>query len=657
MSASSDNSNHHRSVLIPTEILSQIFSYLQKDYVSLYNCLLVNKFWHINTLEVLYSKPFHLLQSNSHPSRINNDQTNLSNTLQNYLTRSSKNDNVTIEDRIVKLIDLYIKCLRYKNDFKEIEVRLNENGIFYIYKNQDFKNLMKIETNLLFDYSSYLKYLRYDDLYNFISIYLSSFSNGVSFVNNVRKSLFTYNPYSIITKRTIVMELFKIFLKQQQNLIELSISTNFINDFRKFEINHFNGIDQDLLDIFKDQTLPLEKKGRKGNNINTLICGGIKFDEILKLLQNNLRLTSIKNFIIDFNLPPHSNDFNFGHHKYQISSEKIIDFLSLQKKLKKLCVVGRYCELYNIFYRLSDENILEQLTCLEFYGIIFHNNLSGNQSLMTGIIQCANLQELVFEDCVNLTSDIVYQIRNSRFTSLKKFTLRNCSGKNINSLSSHNSIATLIRNACGGLEEVRFGRKLKWFIRKIYDVGNIVLDEMTNCEKLKVVECCVLIEIVEDFFEVLKMCKNLVKVNVSVDYELSDNESFWKRFGSALSENRTALNELSICIGGTGGNGCENELWIEMFEWFFGSCDIHIEILKFPMCYSINENYLKIIGRYAKRVGEVKKVMLCEGVIRRKYDCTLMIEGIQCVRVCRDDVEFDDDDLVRRGSRFRNGIQ
>ncbi|CAI2170762.1 6779_t:CDS:1 [Funneliformis geosporum] len=582
---------------------------------------------------------------------------NLSNTLQNYLTRSSKNDNVTIEDRIVKLIDLYIKCLRYKSDFKEIEVRLNDNGIFYIYKNQDFKNLMKIETNLLFDYSSYLKYLRYDDLYNFISIYLSSFSNGVSFANNIKKSLFTYNPYSIITKRTIVMELFKIFLKQQQNIIELSISTNFINDFKKFEINHFNGIDQDLLDIFKDQTLPIGKKGRKGNNINTLICGGIKFDEILKLLQNNLRLTSIKNFIIDFNLPPHNNDFNFGNHKYQISSEKIIDFLSLQKKLKKLCVVGRYYELYNIFYKLSDENILEQLTCLEFYGIIFQNSLSSNQSLMTGIIRCHNLHELVFEDCVNLTSDIVYQLRNSRFTSLKKFTLRNCSGKNINSKSSHNSIATLIRNSRGGLEEVRFGRKLKWFIRKIYDVGNIVLEEMTKCEKLKVVEFCVLVEIVDDFLEVLGMCKNLEKVNISVDYELSDNESFWKRFGNALSENRPALNELSICIGGTGGNGCENELWIEMFEWFFGSCDIPIDILKFPMCYSINENYLKIIGRYAKRVGDVKKVMLCEGVIRKKYDCTLMIEGIQSVRVCRDDVEFDDDDLVRRGSRFRNGIQ
>ncbi|POG73362.1 hypothetical protein GLOIN_2v1587293, partial [Rhizophagus irregularis DAOM 181602=DAOM 197198] len=54
--------------------------------------------------------------------------------------------------------------------------------------------------------------------------------------------------------------------------------------------------------------------------------------------------------------------------------------------------------------------------------------------------------------------------------------------------------------------------------------------------------------------------------------------------------------------GGIGTNNNENELWIEMFEWFFNSCDIPINILKFPTCHSINENYLKIIEKYAKRV-------------------------------------------------------
>src|ERR1043165_714722 len=84
MNANDNNHNHRsfNSVLIPTEILSSIFSYLQKDYVSLYNCLLVNKFWHLNTLEILYSKPFHLLQSNFNLSQTNNDHVNIQNTLQ-----------------------------------------------------------------------------------------------------------------------------------------------------------------------------------------------------------------------------------------------------------------------------------------------------------------------------------------------------------------------------------------------------------------------------------------------------------------------------------------------------------------------------------------------------------------------------------------------
>jgi hypothetical protein len=722
-----NNKNNAKSVTIPTEILLQIFSYLNKDYISLYNCLLVNKFWYINVIGILYSNPFNLLlQSNtlnasSSSSTNNNNQNNNLRKLIiipniNYsIKRNVYNvNNNTIENRIVKLIDLYIKCLKicHENDFKEIEKRLNDKGIFYIYnndnsnddvENQDQNGISFTSSSspsLLLDYSSYLRYLRYDDLFNFTSIYLNSFShntfqsrrNFVSFFNNnnnnyfnynfnsnnnncVKKSLYTYNPYSIITKRTIVMELFKKFLNQRKNLIELSLNTNFINDFKKFEMNYFNGIDQDLFDIFNEQTLDNTNGDNNGddhndNNIRTLICGGIKFDEILKLLQNNLKLSSIKNFIIDFNLP---YNFNLSN-KYYISSNKIVNFLSLQKNLKKLCVIGRYYELYDIFFKLSQHNILKKLSCLEFYGIVFNNNYltlgntiensDENDNLIQGktvineIIFCHNLQELVFEDCVNLTSDTLFQLRNSKFTSLKKFTFRNCSGKNIYSTSSHNSLAILIKNNGKVLEEIRFGRKLKWFIRKIYDVGGIVLEEMMRCENLKVIEFCVLVNIVEEFLELLRTCKTLEKIIISIEGELSDNELFWKRFGNALNENRNNLDELSICIGGGigGNNNSENELWIEMFEWFFNSCDIPINILKFPMCHIINENYLKIIENYAKRVGGIKKIMLCEGIIRRKNSFELKFDGVQCLHICSNDVEFGDDDLIKR-IRFRNNIQ
>src|SRR5436190_24220455 len=112
-------------------------------------------------------------------------------------------------------------------------------------------------------------------------------------------------------------------------------------------------------------------------------------------------------------------DFNS---KYHISSDKIVNFLSSQKKLKKFCVIGSHHEQCDIFYKLSlsQQNILEKLTSLEFYGIIFNNisttttttiatsstlrqqnsNNIQERSLMYGIICCHNLQELVFENCV-----------------------------------------------------------------------------------------------------------------------------------------------------------------------------------------------------------------------------------------------------------------
>ncbi|PKC72931.1 hypothetical protein RhiirA1_411164, partial [Rhizophagus irregularis] len=107
---------------------------------------------------------------------------------------------------------------------------------------------------------------------------------------------------------------------------------------------------------------------------------------------------------------------------------------------------------------------------------------------------------------------------------------------------------------------------------------------MMRCENLKVIEFCLLVNIVEEFLDLLRSCKSLEKIIISIEGELSDNELFWKRFG-----------------GGIGTNNNENELWIEMFEWFFNSCDIPINILKFPTCHSINENYLKVIEKYAKR--------------------------------------------------------
>src|SRR5579859_513145 len=46
------------SPYLPNDCIYHILKYLQKDYLTLFNCLLVNRFWCKETVPLLYTNPF-----------------------------------------------------------------------------------------------------------------------------------------------------------------------------------------------------------------------------------------------------------------------------------------------------------------------------------------------------------------------------------------------------------------------------------------------------------------------------------------------------------------------------------------------------------------------------------------------------------------------
>src|SRR6185369_2926995 len=50
-------------MILPLELLTETFKYIEDDYKTLYSCILVNKQWHIINIPTLWRNPFYSLNS------------------------------------------------------------------------------------------------------------------------------------------------------------------------------------------------------------------------------------------------------------------------------------------------------------------------------------------------------------------------------------------------------------------------------------------------------------------------------------------------------------------------------------------------------------------------------------------------------------------
>ncbi|CAI2174020.1 16326_t:CDS:1 [Funneliformis geosporum] len=140
-------STNTSSKSLPSECLQHIFLHLSYSKSTLHSCLLVNRLWCVNVVKVLWSQPFHLL---------------------NTCTSSSGQCGRTPKDTYLKcaaLINIYLSFLDREetNNLLNNRIILNNNGNSSKAKDKD--NLNSYNEELTFNYIEFLRYLDLEELF------------------------------------------------------------------------------------------------------------------------------------------------------------------------------------------------------------------------------------------------------------------------------------------------------------------------------------------------------------------------------------------------------------------------------------------------------------------------------------------------------------
>src|SRR5579859_6699275 len=133
-------------MILPYDCLYHILKYLRKNHFTLFNCLLVNRFWCRTTIPFLYADPFKPFKAN------------------NYLI-------------VLSLILTLNKTeiLQLKNILKLIDINVDIN----------IDNIINYKYKPLFDYPKYLEYYECHTINDFILRWVESLLNTPS--NKIEK--------------------------------------------------------------------------------------------------------------------------------------------------------------------------------------------------------------------------------------------------------------------------------------------------------------------------------------------------------------------------------------------------------------------------------------------------------------------------------------
>ncbi|PKY32959.1 hypothetical protein RhiirB3_451522 [Rhizophagus irregularis] len=256
------------------ELTYDVIKYFQKDFSTLYSCILVNRLWCRLAIPLLWEEPFSICTDNH---------------------------------TIIKIIKIYLNNLN--DDFK-----------MKLYEYKIINNSLPSKNMLLFDYLKFLKYLNTHNFILFVDTWLDYA------IYNLKPENILYDSEKNF-KKLVHMSLFKIFIENEVNLntlvIEISGSKydtylennlelilqnqNFIQNVRNLKLhiykyeentvinNHISQIihsHQNLKKIFLFdlsinylslyQSLLLSKDHNCSNTLNTIVLYQIK----LKLMNN-----------------------------------------------------------------------------------------------------------------------------------------------------------------------------------------------------------------------------------------------------------------------------------------------------------------------------------------------------------------------------------
>ncbi|CAG8561909.1 9160_t:CDS:2, partial [Acaulospora colombiana] len=525
----------------PRECLEEVFHILENDKSTLLTCLLVNRFWCRSAVSFLWKHPFRLAKKPS-----------------------------------PELIDIYISMFS-----PQVSRQLANEGI----------NVNTNPPKRLFNYPSFIRKFRFDDLYESTSAWLQEgYDKGIQ----LRSELEIFDDLRVI--KILVNELIKLFLSESPVIYFLSLNTQRLVGLidRRFWSHHPGDI-QYTPTSFED------------------FRGAYGFDDLLQL----------PSYAGAVNCLPYLREFEYGG---DATDGKIVQALSMicknldsleisfsswQRKhadpIMMLSLLQAQHSLKRVVLRRGGSNclsvLIEGLTSqanslrrLEFNGADFRGSIS-----LEAVTYCVNLETLIFDRCLGLSDEIVEPLSNATFHHLNKFVfrksiafrdLRNILGPNMHppiiplppavvpsipSDSTKNDgspdvthpLAIMIQNTRGSLEDIRMGWKV-WNMRRPLNLtphaaGDFpppsVLSTLSlYCPRLMVLEAHISRDTLPHFLVLLENCNHLEQLCISVGTELMDDEAFWTNMGKLLP---MKLRHLLIVIGGT--------FWLMVLHWLLGN--------------------------------------------------------------------------------------
>ncbi|CAG8444567.1 12845_t:CDS:1 [Acaulospora morrowiae] len=568
----------------PRECLEEVFHILDNDKFTLFACLQVNRFWCRSAVSFLWRHPFQLVKKPS-----------------------------------PELIDMYISMFS-----QQVCRQLISEGI----------NVPTSSPTRLFNYPSFLRAFRFDDLYESTSAWLQE---GYDKGSQHKRESEVFDDLRVI--KILVNELIKLFLSKSPVIYSLSLNTQRLVGLidRRFWSHHPGDI-QYTPTSFED------------------FRGAYGFDDLLQL----------PSYVGAVNCLPYLQKFEYGGDAtdgkvVQALSEICknldtleISFSSWQRKhadpIMMLCLLRAQHALKRIVLRRGGSNCLSiligglesqanSLRYLEFNGADFRGSIS-----LKAVSCCVNLESLIFDRCLGLSDEIVEPLSTATFCRLNKFVfrksiafrdLRNILGPNMHppiippppafvpapSFSTNpprnqsppniaHPLAIMIQNTRGSLEDIRMGWKV-WNMRRPLNLtphaaGDFpppsVLSTLSiYCPRLMILEAHISRETLPHFLVLLENCFHLEQLCISVGTELMDDESFWTDMAKLLP---MKLRNLLIVIEGT--------FWLMVLHWLLGNCRAPLKILQFPRSICIDDEYLCIITQYAKRMGTLKRLALAK---------------------------------------------
>ncbi|RIA80211.1 hypothetical protein C1645_882288 [Glomus cerebriforme] len=617
-----------------TDIIRNIILFINDDKTSLFSCLLINKAWCSQTIDILWSKPFRLIYSCA--SQFDDQsvcrcsfmtkrrqaatliKTYFSFLILEYEQELIDNCHIKKEQILIPKFD-YINYLRYI-DIHEMDLSIID---FYIFNEISFNENLQDSNNNNNNNNNNEDEERIipENFFNFFQEIIDDTTNDSQSTLSIIKIIKylasrtlmvdlrnTFSEYQIISEI-----LLKFIIGKCKNLKRLSLDINHIyqkslynpcKDFQRYPTalsfykrSIMNNPEYKAIDIYL--SIPKYVNARNClSNIKELICTTRRnISDFLFALSKYVRNLDKLEINIDFPMETNYSNFYLSreHNLLKFEVTNLIKLIRNQKRLSHLILYNCPVDFFLIMKELK-ESQAENLKILSLIGIKFDNN----NNILYYLKFLTSLQKFQLVNCTI--------IQNNYFEYLtEKLFLPNLIMIDLNnSFISYQFLQCLLQICSSDLEYLDIGKK---FSSSLIEFNfNPIQFISTNFSNIKFLRCGLISFENNDLITLLSSSCNIIE-SIILDNNYDNDENNFAKCLSRLSE----INFINLNYFGIRGNFKFSEFTLSHFliNNIRNNRALKLFTLEFTNNIWFNDDYLKEILKCLDDGFVCYKLIIC----------------------------------------------